>query len=569
MIATVTSAALGSIRQDPQRAVDDEAAAPFMLDINGTDWREWWLVDSFTLNDTLGQPMACSFSLVNPSRKPRVGDVVTIRYYAETLFAGLLTRVQPQPNTDMSVLLYLCECADWSVLLTRRRLRRNFTNLPVVNIVDSLLDNELAGDGLTIGTVDQGANIPLVDVKNARAFDVLRDVAGATGQAMYVDFDKAIQFRTSTNETAPKPINDSTVEASSLVQDLETYRNVQTVIVTGTAPSGAEASVVISEDTNDDQIAARQAIEGGSGRYEDIEEVTHPTSNTTADLALLGLAVARMRLAISGTPRQTLRARLRGYGFRAGQFATVDLTGVGVSGTWLIQRSTFREQAARHLIFDLELTQSSRQQRAYESWLNIVKSGKITIQIPGALTSNLVTFNTPGTTTWTVPAGVTDATFTCIGGSGAGGGGSRDTSVFYPYRSSANGASGGNSGFAVTTISVTPGQVYTVVVGSGGTPGGTAANSGGYGGTGPSGTLSSVSLSAVVYCQGDPGTGGTGGFTAGSRTHYDGSPGTPGSGLGDAVTTGGGKIGGAGGTATTALANDGSIGQDGRVEIAY
>lgn len=361
------------------------------------------------------------------------------------------------------------------------------------------------------------------------------------------------------------------VEDATLTEDLEVYRNRQYVKVKGTplSESTTDAVEVTESKENADQIAARQAIEGGSGVYEEWQSLTHPTSNATADLQLLGQAYARINLSISGTPRSTLKARVRHYGFRAGQVGTCTLPSLGVSGEWLIQRVTITEQAGRKLVHDLELVQSSLQWRAYQAWLTITRTGKVVILPPTALTNTVETFSTPGSTTWTVPAGVTTAQFTCIGGSGAGGGGSRDTSVFYPYRSSANGASGGNSGFAVTTISVTPGQVYTVVVGSGGTPGGTAANSGGYGGTGPSGTLSSVSLSAVVYCQGDPGTGGTGGFTAGSRTHYDGSPGTPGSGLGDAFTTGGGKIGGAGGTATTALANDGSIGQDGRVEIAY
>lgn len=567
MIATLTNAALGSILQDPQRAVDDEAPAPFMLDINGVDWRAYWLVDTFTLNDTLGQPVSCNFTLVNPSTKPRVGDVVTIRYYAETLFAGLLTRVEPQPNTDMSVTLYQCECTDWSVLLTRRRLRRNFTSLPVINIVDSILDNELTGEGLTIGTIDQGATIPLVDVKNARVFDVLRDVAGATGQAMYVDFEKRIQFRTSSNETAPKAIDDSTVEASSLTEDLETYRNVQLVIVTGTAPSGTDANVVSVERTNDDQIAARQAIEGGSGRYEDIEEVTHPTSNAGADLALLGLAYARLRLAISGTPRKVLKARVRGYGFRAGQFASVNLTGVGVTGTWLIQRATFREQAARYLIFDLELTQSSTQQRAYESWLNIVKAGKIVVQIPGALTTNIATFNTPGSTTWTVPAGVTTAEVTIYGSGGGGGGGYTGFSGILGCFGDAswNGGTGGAGGKAIATKSVTEGQVFDIVVGAAGIAGSAGVCLGALPSNGGTGGTSQFKRLGIVYCQGDGGTGGTA---------YAGDPavlpvaGSSGSGIGDAVTTGGGRNGGAGGF-SRATSTAGSSGQDGLVEIRW
>lgn len=545
------SSSFGSVLQDPGTIVDPTASRPFTLEINHTDWRDWFSVDSLQLNDTLGQPMSCEFILTNPSTKPKPGDLVRALYFSEVLFAGLMDRAEPQPNTDLSVIRYQCKAIDWSILLTRRRLRRNFTNLPVINIVDSILDNELAGDGLSIGTIDQGATIPLVDVKNARAFDVLRDVAAATGQAMYVDFDKAIQFRTTSNEAAPKVLDNTTVEASSLVEDLETYRNVQTVIVTGTAPQGVEANSVTVERTNANQIAARIAIEGGSGRYEDIEEVTHPTSNAGADLALMGIGYANLRLATSGTPRKTLRARVRGYGFRAGQFATVDLSGVGASGTWLIQRCQFRERAARYLVFDLELTQSSRQQRALEAWLAIVRAGKIVVQLPASITTNLVTFDTPGSTTWTVPAGVTSAQFTCVGGSGGG----SDTSCFDSFTGSYRGGNGGASGLAVTTVAVSEGQVFAITVGAAGIE---AAPSG------VDGTHSMVSLSGII-CQGNGGGGG-GSAVSGAGRCQVATDGTPGSGIGDAITIGGGPAGGLGAVFAVSAATPG---QDGYVKVEW
>ncbi|NBR99945.1 MAG: DUF1566 domain-containing protein, partial [Actinobacteria bacterium] len=66
-------------------------------------------------------------------------------------------------------------------------------------------------------------------------------------------------------------------------------------------------------------------------------------------------------------------------------------------------------------------------------------------------------FNTPGTYTWTVPAGVTAITVGAVGG---GGGGSQKTT----------GGSGGGGGLTSysNSIAVTPGTTCTIIVGSGG-----------------------------------------------------------------------------------------------------
>jgi hypothetical protein len=64
------------------------------------------------------------------------------------------------------------------------------------------------------------------------------------------------------------------------------------------------------------------------------------------------------------------------------------------------------------------------------------------------------------TTTWTVPAGVTSVTVECIGGGGSGGGG-RNVNL-------AGGSGGGGGQYAKSVISVTPGNTYDVVVGTGG-----------------------------------------------------------------------------------------------------
>jgi hypothetical protein len=78
-------------------------------------------------------------------------------------------------------------------------------------------------------------------------------------------------------------------------------------------------------------------------------------------------------------------------------------------------------------------------------------------------------YDTPGTYTFTVPAGVTQLTMLAVGG---GGGGSQNTT-------SPSGGGGGTLVF-YNNVAVTPGETFTVVVGAGGTSGASFGNSGGY-----------------------------------------------------------------------------------------
>lgn len=80
--------------------------------------------------------------------------------------------------------------------------------------------------------------------------------------------------------------------------------------------------------------------------------------------------------------------------------------------------------------------------------------------VPG---TNEILYDTPGTYSWTAPAGVTSVSVVCIGGGGAGTRGTSPSSEDQLRRG------GGGAGLGwKNNITVVPGQSYTVVVGDGG-----------------------------------------------------------------------------------------------------
>ena len=157
-------------------------------------------------------------------------------------------------------------------------------------------------------------------------------------------------------------------------------------------------------------------------------------------------------------------------------------------------------------------------------------------------------FTSVGTTTWTVPVGVTSITAVCVGGGGGASGGSS---------ASDGGTGGGGGGLAYGSTSVTPGDVLYIRVGAGGTGGRSynydnAFSQGSAGNPGQSSYIKTGSHSGTALLEGGGGgggafgfgsSGGSGGTSTGTSRVGGGSGGSGGS--NDGSRSGGGA--GAGG----------------------
>jgi len=154
-------------------------------------------------------------------------------------------------------------------------------------------------------------------------------------------------------------------------------------------------------------------------------------------------------------------------------------------------------------------------------------TGNNIVAVPNAIQApNVLYYGTPGVAySWTAPTGVTSVNYLVVAGGGSGGAG----------YSGAPGGGGGAGGMLTGTLSVTPGNSYTVVVGVGGGP--TGGNGAG-GGNGNNSQFASIIA-----------TGGGGGGTQGSyNSSGGGSGGSGGGGYGGTSGTGGGgaSVGGQG-----------------------
>jgi hypothetical protein len=165
-------------------------------------------------------------------------------------------------------------------------------------------------------------------------------------------------------------------------------------------------------------------------------------------------------------------------------------------------------------------------------------------------------FNVVGTTSWTVPAGVTSVSALIVGG---GGGGGRD-----------NGGGGGGGGVIVNTnIAVTPGASMSIVVGSGGAAAVSTSTVGSNGGNSSFAGLIAIggggggSIANITGADGGS-AGGRGGLNAGTRTGTATTTPLQGNnGGGSNSGVGGGGGGGAGQVGANGGSNVGGNGGDG------
>jgi gliding motility-associated-like protein len=172
-------------------------------------------------------------------------------------------------------------------------------------------------------------------------------------------------------------------------------------------------------------------------------------------------------------------------------------------------------------------------------------------------------YDTPGTSTWTVPPCVTEITVQVWGGGGGGG------SVWSRWTQTCSsnscagaetcqcGGGGGGGGFAQRTYTVLPGQVYTVVVGAGGAGGPINASGDNRANNGLNGGNSTFSGPATAGFGTLTGFGGIGG---GAANHMRGCLGNNCFGHQGANGAGGAGGGGANGT----IMNTGGLGATGQ-----
>jgi hypothetical protein len=192
-------------------------------------------IGTFTASETLNNRPTCAFSVNYDSVLPGdEGDevIITRSSDGEKVFAGRVVSIRHSTDESRNYKTASFTCGGYEVLADRRQVAEVYINRTAGFIVNDLVSKYLAADGITVGTIQSGVNVPRAVFGYQQLSQVLRQLAEASGYVWYIDYDKALYFVERDFANAPFDIDGDTagerpVRAVNAEASLTQYRNRQ------------------------------------------------------------------------------------------------------------------------------------------------------------------------------------------------------------------------------------------------------------------------------------------------------------------------------------------------------
>lgn len=362
---------------------------------------EWWLfidgvltnaamVGGMAASRQIGERGTLSFSLqqqgASPPAPPPIGESVVLSWRSELQWAGQIENysIKNGPGTFGRMRQVNIECVSNERICQRLLITPTFTNQAAGSIFRQVRTDYLEAEGISEGFVDNGLTVTFAATEEGKPIAIgefLRDLAIASNGFYEITPHKKLDFRSDTvRQRAGLSVATKMLRELDSKISLDTYRNSVTVRVKGT-PVAAEDPVVqtvLVEDAA--QIAARQAIEGGTGKYKHFLDLVHPTSNTAGDLISLGNAAGSVELDLNGTPTSTLLIKTRELGWYTGDTVRAIISEQSVTGDWRVVRVRYQATNGFLMTAIVELTQTAILQRAFNGWRQLAQIRQATVQ---------------------------------------------------------------------------------------------------------------------------------------------------------------------------------------------
>lgn len=158
---------------------------------------------------------------------PTIGQDIQISYQYEKIFGGVITRVNKYLDTT-GILVYDCECEDYTKFLDRKLVAGTYENQSVNDIISNINDTYLTD--FTIANVSCTNVIDFIAFNYITVSKALANLADLVHYDWYVDYNKDIHFFSKTDNDAPFDIIDTdgsyNINTLKIKQDNSQVRNV-------------------------------------------------------------------------------------------------------------------------------------------------------------------------------------------------------------------------------------------------------------------------------------------------------------------------------------------------------
>ena len=208
------------------------------ITIDGTDRTTDILPSSLRIEQAIREVDTCRLTVKKYDAvgfRPEPEQEIVVTDSGTKVFAGYIKSVDE--DTDPSaprLMLYRCECKDYTDLLDRDLVADTYENQTIAAIIGDIVTN-YAGSGLTTTNVDGPETVDYVQFNYVAPSKAIQELADLAGKQWYVDYDKDIHLFAKEDNAAPFSLSDTNgnYEKGTLRIKRDTSRLKNTVIVRG------------------------------------------------------------------------------------------------------------------------------------------------------------------------------------------------------------------------------------------------------------------------------------------------------------------------------------------------
>ncbi len=154
---------------------------------------------------------------------------LVVEAQANFLFKGVVATSREKRMAPAGGLHHSIKCVDWHYLLDKRLVAEAYTAKTAAFIVNDLITNYFAAEGVSAGTIQTGPTIAEALFNYAPGSAVMDVLAERSGFTWYVDDSKSLHFKLRTTTAAPFAVTtaDFLKGSSSITHGNSKYRNRQ------------------------------------------------------------------------------------------------------------------------------------------------------------------------------------------------------------------------------------------------------------------------------------------------------------------------------------------------------
>ena len=189
--------------------------------------------ESLTINKPeINARKVANFTLINLTNipyKPQFGQDVKIYIQGELIFGGVIDEPSEYKINAKPVKIINVAAVDYHKLTDKRRINESYPKQPVEDIVNHIITNYLAVEGITAGIIQEGPEVGILNFPYIPVSQALKEISDLVGYQWKINPNKTLDFIEMATNTGPslKEADDYLFNSLRTWDDGSDYRTKQ------------------------------------------------------------------------------------------------------------------------------------------------------------------------------------------------------------------------------------------------------------------------------------------------------------------------------------------------------